>query len=282
MTTTCLRPIRAALARDARLEGIGRALRLAGIYVAVPARARARVAENLERRGSASRALGDVRTARLLADRVQPVAVDELLDLDIAGVRARRADLHPLGAAGALGDRQRPVHPWQSRDGDPGSGARDQRRPRPRRARMVRGQRPRGALERHGPVRLLLQLRGEEAVPPTRLQPERARAWAGHRGVPPRGRAGGVSGPRRRVCAVVEGEELPLGAWDFLHCPPGVGHAILGAGEGPSVVSPSDGEDCRKGIEYLAGGRVPPRSGSRARVRYGDGWLPSSSPKTSR
>ena len=35
---------------------------------------------------------------------------------------------------------------------------------------------------------------------------------------------------------VVEGEERPLRAWDFFHCPPGVAHAIVGAGEGPSLV----------------------------------------------
>ncbi len=36
--------------------------------------------------------------------------------------------------------------------------------------------------------------------------------------------------------AIVEGEERPLKQWDFLHCPPGTNHAIVGAGEGPSVV----------------------------------------------
>jgi uncharacterized cupin superfamily protein len=35
---------------------------------------------------------------------------------------------------------------------------------------------------------------------------------------------------------VVEGEERPLQQWDFFHCPAGVAHAIVGAGEGPSVV----------------------------------------------
>jgi quercetin dioxygenase-like cupin family protein len=35
---------------------------------------------------------------------------------------------------------------------------------------------------------------------------------------------------------VVEGEERPLRAWDFFHCPPGTEHVVVGAGEGPSVV----------------------------------------------
>lgn len=36
--------------------------------------------------------------------------------------------------------------------------------------------------------------------------------------------------------AIVEGEERPMRAWDFLHCPAGTNHAIVGAGDGPCVV----------------------------------------------
>jgi uncharacterized cupin superfamily protein len=35
---------------------------------------------------------------------------------------------------------------------------------------------------------------------------------------------------------LVEGEERPLRAWDFVHCPPGTKHTIVGAGGGPCVV----------------------------------------------
>ena len=35
---------------------------------------------------------------------------------------------------------------------------------------------------------------------------------------------------------VVEGEERPLRAWDFVHCPPGTEHTIVGAGAGPCLV----------------------------------------------
>jgi uncharacterized cupin superfamily protein len=35
---------------------------------------------------------------------------------------------------------------------------------------------------------------------------------------------------------IVEGEERPLRAWDFVHCPPETKHVIVGAGEGPCVV----------------------------------------------
>jgi uncharacterized cupin superfamily protein len=35
---------------------------------------------------------------------------------------------------------------------------------------------------------------------------------------------------------IVEGEERPLRAWDFVHCPPETRHVIVGAGDGPCVV----------------------------------------------
>jgi uncharacterized cupin superfamily protein len=35
---------------------------------------------------------------------------------------------------------------------------------------------------------------------------------------------------------IVEGEERPMKKWDLFHCPPGVAHAIVGAGDRPSLV----------------------------------------------
>jgi uncharacterized cupin superfamily protein len=35
---------------------------------------------------------------------------------------------------------------------------------------------------------------------------------------------------------IVEEEERPLRAWDFLHCPPGTRHSFVGAGEGPCAI----------------------------------------------
>jgi uncharacterized cupin superfamily protein len=35
---------------------------------------------------------------------------------------------------------------------------------------------------------------------------------------------------------LIEGEERPLKAWDFVHCPPETDHVIVGAGDGPCVV----------------------------------------------
>jgi uncharacterized cupin superfamily protein len=36
--------------------------------------------------------------------------------------------------------------------------------------------------------------------------------------------------------AIVEGEERPLRQWDLLHCPAGVEHVFVGAGDGPCAV----------------------------------------------
>lgn len=39
------------------------------------------------------------------------------------------------------------------------------------------------------------------------------------------------------VCTLlVNGEERPLRAWDFVHSPPGTDHVIVGGGTGPSIV----------------------------------------------
>jgi uncharacterized cupin superfamily protein len=35
---------------------------------------------------------------------------------------------------------------------------------------------------------------------------------------------------------LIEGEERPLRAWDFVHCPPWTEHAFVGAGDGPCVI----------------------------------------------
>jgi uncharacterized cupin superfamily protein len=39
-----------------------------------------------------------------------------------------------------------------------------------------------------------------------------------------------------RCLAIVEGQERLLEAWDYLHCPGGTEHVLVGAGDGPCVV----------------------------------------------
>ena len=93
---------------------------------------------------------------------------------------------------------------------------------------------------------------------------------------------------------IIEGEERPLRAWDFVHCPPETKHTIVGAGDGPSIVvavgarQHQDGPDwggytvdevaLRHGVgveqetnEPRAAYAPLPR---RRHARYRDGWLP--------
>ena len=49
---------------------------------------------------------------------------------------------------------------------------------------------------------------------------------------------------------LVEGEERSLGAWDFVHCPPGTEHVFVGAGDGPCVIFMTGGRTRDKGIVY--------------------------------
>ncbi|MEA2126301.1 MAG: hypothetical protein QOI80_3083 [Solirubrobacteraceae bacterium] len=35
---------------------------------------------------------------------------------------------------------------------------------------------------------------------------------------------------------IIDGEERPMAQWDFLHCPAGVPHVFVGAGDGPCAV----------------------------------------------
>ena len=52
--------------------------------------------------------------------------------------------------------------------------------------------------------------------------------------------------------ALVEGEERPLRRWDFLHCPPGTNHTIVGAGDGPCLVLAVGARDRSTGPDWGA------------------------------
>jgi uncharacterized cupin superfamily protein len=93
---------------------------------------------------------------------------------------------------------------------------------------------------------------------------------------------------------VVEGEERPLQQWDFVHCPPGTKHVIVGAGSGACVVLAVGAREGSTGKDW--GGYTPDetarrygasveretsdveeayaRAGRRSAVRYREGWLP--------
>ena len=51
---------------------------------------------------------------------------------------------------------------------------------------------------------------------------------------------------------LIEGEERRLGAWDFVHCPPGTPHAFVGAGSVPCVYVAVGSRAGRPGLRYPA------------------------------
>jgi uncharacterized cupin superfamily protein len=93
---------------------------------------------------------------------------------------------------------------------------------------------------------------------------------------------------------IIEGEERPLRRWDFVHCPPGAKHVIVGAGAGPCVVLAVGARDRSTGpdwggytvdetaLRHNAGVEQDTTEPERAYAhvpkreptRYRDGWLP--------
>ena len=51
---------------------------------------------------------------------------------------------------------------------------------------------------------------------------------------------------------IAEDEERPLRAWDFVHCPAGTNHVIVGAGDRPAVVLAVGARSADGGIVYPA------------------------------
>ena len=49
---------------------------------------------------------------------------------------------------------------------------------------------------------------------------------------------------------LVEGEERPLKAWDFVHCPPWTEHVFVGAGDGPCAIVGVGARNAGEGLRY--------------------------------
>ena len=49
---------------------------------------------------------------------------------------------------------------------------------------------------------------------------------------------------------IVEGEERPLRQWDYFHCPAGVTHIVVGAGDGPAFLLAVGGRVGRANLVY--------------------------------
>ena len=93
---------------------------------------------------------------------------------------------------------------------------------------------------------------------------------------------------------IVEGEERPLRQWDFVHCPSGTKHVIVGAGDAPSVVLAVGARDLSTGPDWggysvdeaaLRHGagveqettdakQAYARFAKREPTRYREGWIP--------
>jgi uncharacterized cupin superfamily protein len=93
---------------------------------------------------------------------------------------------------------------------------------------------------------------------------------------------------------IVEGEERPLRAWDFVHCPPGTKHVIVGAGDSRCLLVavgardrsvgedwgayPVDGAAARHGASVDEETTKPDEAYAKVPKRQptscGDGWLP--------
>ncbi len=69
---------------------------------------------------------------------------------------------------------------------------------------------------------------------------------------------------------IVEGEERPLRQWDFVHCPAGTKHVIVGAGAATCLVLAAGARDLldRTGVGRLYGGRDGASSRRRRRARH--------------
>ena len=89
---------------------------------------------------------------------------------------------------------------------------------------------------------------------------------------------------------LIEGQERPLRAWDFVHCPPWTEHIFVGAGDGPCVLL-AVGARANRGVVYPAselarrhgaGAAEETRSPAEAYANFPDdvpircreGWLP--------
>jgi uncharacterized cupin superfamily protein len=95
---------------------------------------------------------------------------------------------------------------------------------------------------------------------------------------------------------IVEGEERPLRPWDFVHCPRGTSHTIVGAGNRPCLVLAAGARDRSTGPDWgaytvdeaaLRHGAGVERDTSEPREAYArfgpsgltgytEGWLPDS------
>ena len=177
------------------------------------------------------------------------------------------------------------------RAGSRGALPRDEARARRRRRRLVRAQRARLALARLRADGFSCNFEGKKRFPQLGI----------NLNVLPRGASLGLYHRENhqedflvlsgRCVLVAGGEKRPLKAWDFVHCPGGTAHMIVGDGDEPAVVLAVGARGGRTGLRYLVdpvarelGVSVETETTKPAeayakfpwptRTSYRDGWLP--------
>ncbi len=93
---------------------------------------------------------------------------------------------------------------------------------------------------------------------------------------------------------IAEGQERPLRKWDFVHCPAGMNHVLVGAGDGPCVVVAAGAREHQDSegwggytvdeaarlhnagvdVATTSAEEAYARFTPRQPTRYRDGWLP--------
>ncbi len=81
---------------------------------------------------------------------------------------------------------------------------------------------------------------------------------------------------------LIEGEERRLGAWDFVHCPPGTEHIFVGAGDGPCAFVAVGARNAGEGIVYPVSELAAHYNASAAERTTDAGRAYAHSPKTER
>ena len=79
---------------------------------------------------------------------------------------------------------------------------------------------------------------------------------------------------------LIEGEERRLGAWDFVHCPPGTEHIFVGAGDGPCAFVAVGARNAGEGIVYPVSELAAHHNASAAERTTDAGQAYAKSPKT--
>ena len=78
---------------------------------------------------------------------------------------------------------------------------------------------------------------------------------------------------------VVEGQERPLKAWDFVHCPPETTHVFVGAGDGPCAILMMGARLAEEAITYPVDEVAGARGASAERETHVPSEAYASSPK---